>query len=300
MSAAALVDIPSYELRQFFSERHRPFRMDGAHWHSQVEVNFLRQGEVTYLVSGAPVRLAAGRFAIFWGASPHQILSQTADSEIIVIYVPLPVFLSLRLPERFRRRIMGGGFLVDREADPADAILLPRWHEELEARHDALTDLVRQEVACRIRRLAVGEHVALRSIDVAARPHTVVDQDSLAKVRQMTVMIASRFAEPLSVQAVAEAAGLHPNYAMALFRRAIGMTISEFTIRQRLSHAQAILADTDRSIASIARASGFGSQSRFYEVFSERVGKTPTRYRAELAKATLAPAAPPRSAPPVE
>ena len=69
---------------------------------------------------------------------------------------------------------------------------------------------------------------------------------------------------------------------MNLFRKVIGVTIGEYLTRRRLSHAHAMLVSTDAKVATVAFDSGFGSVSRFYAVFGDSLGKTPSQYRAEF------------------
>jgi AraC-like DNA-binding protein len=78
---------------------------------------------------------------------------------------------------------------------------------------------------------------------------------------------------------VAQAVGLHPNYAMSLFRRECGVTIWQYLLRLRLSHAQVLLLTSDKSVLSIALESGFGSLPRFYAAFSRESGMSPGEYR---------------------
>ena len=87
-------------------------------------------------------------------------------------------------------------------------------------------------------------------------------------------------ARPIAAAEVAASAGLHPNYAMTLFRQALGMTIGDYLLRQRLQRAQALLAGTREDVASVAFASGFGSMSRFHEAFARHFGTSPRRFRA--------------------
>jgi transcriptional regulator GlxA family with amidase domain len=56
----------------------------------------------------------------------------------------------------------------------------------------------------------------------------------------------------------------------------------EYVTQYRLSHAQRLLATTDLKILDVALASGFGSASRFYQVFMAMCGLTPRDYRASL------------------
>ncbi len=50
----------------------QPGIMAVAHWHAQVEVNYVFRGAVTYRMKGRRVELAAGALCVFWGGTPHQ------------------------------------------------------------------------------------------------------------------------------------------------------------------------------------------------------------------------------------
>ena len=280
---------PPFERLQFFAQRHQPLRMPIAHWHSQIELNYLSSGQMTYLINGQLVPLVARRMGAFWGATPHQVVAQEGEADLVVIYLPLGEFLGLSLPHDFRRRLMGGGFLMDRNEDPADRFLFRRWYDDLQADRQDLKDLVRNEIACRLWRLALTGYELVRGIDVVAKPGVATTDASLEHVRDMAVFIARNFARSLTVDEIAQAADIHPNYAMTLFRRVIGMTISEYLTRQRLSRVQSMLIDTDLPVAEIAEKNGFSSLSRFYEAFRQWVGKKPSRYRSELLEATYGP-----------
>ncbi|MEM7026553.1 MAG: helix-turn-helix domain-containing protein, partial [Pseudomonadota bacterium] len=247
-------DEPNFERLQFFAQRHRPSRMPIAHWHSQVEINYLADGDMTYLINGQLVRLIGTRMAVFWGATPHQVVGREGQSDLVVIYVPLGEFLRLRLPDDFRRRLMGGAFLVDQDADPADAILFPRWHHDLDTGRDDVKALVSQEVACRLWRFAIAGYTLVRGIDVASKPGHGSGDASMERVRTMAVFIAEHFAERLRIEDIARAAGIHAHYAMSLFRSEIGMTIHDYLTRQRMSHAQSMLIETDLPVSAIAEA----------------------------------------------
>ncbi len=99
------------------------------------------------------------------------------------------------------------------------------------------------------------------------------------KVHRMARYIAEHATEAIAVADIAASVGLHPNYAMTLFRRTLGMTINEYVTRQRLMLAHGRLLASEDEIAEIAFEAGFGSLSRFYEAFRERYGCTPRDMR---------------------
>ena len=101
----------------------------------------------------------------------------------------------------------------------------------------------------------------------------------MAHVEAMADFISAHFHERINIGEVAGHIGLHPNYATTLFKDTVGLSISEYITRHRLSHAQAMLLNTDEKILAIAMDCGFGSLSRFYEAFRARLGTTPRQYR---------------------
>jgi transcriptional regulator GlxA family with amidase domain len=98
-------------------------------------------------------------------------------------------------------------------------------------------------------------------------------------VEAIGAWLGARYREQVRVADCARAVGLHPRYAMPLFRRACGMTIGQYLLRLRLAHAQHQLLTTDRDVLAIALDSGFGSQSRFYLQFKRAFGMPPAAYR---------------------
>ena len=87
--------------------------------------------------------------------------------------------------------------------------------------------------------------------------------------------IAEHFREPVTVSDVADAARLHPNYAMTQFRNVVRMTIGEYLAQFRLAEARRLLVTTDLRTNEVAAAAGFGSVSRFYAAFVAACGTPP-------------------------
>jgi AraC-like DNA-binding protein len=69
-------------------------------------------------------------------------------------------------------------------------------------------------------------------------------------------------------------------YFCKLFKRATGMTLTEYVTRVRLEKAKTLLVDPSLRISEIVFAAGFGSIPQFNSVFKRYVGVPPTEYRA--------------------
>ena len=262
-----LDEVPGFEIW-----RGRPFTSMPFHWHDQVEINYAVGGSLTYLLAGSVVEVAPGRLSMFWAGMPHSVVGGTEVEDFYWVYVPLVWVLRWGLPDPFMRRLMSGEMLVD-EPSEVDRMVLDRWSEELPGANGRRRRLITREVESRVMRIALAQ------AGETGDEHAPSEGGSLRKVSEMARYVAENHAGRLRLNDVARHVGLHPNYAMTLFRRRYGMTLSNYLTRLRVCQAQYLLISTDQDVTRIAFETGFGSVSRFYEAFKTVSGQTPRQYR---------------------
>jgi AraC family transcriptional regulator, melibiose operon regulatory protein len=243
------------------------------HWHDQVEINYAVGGSLAYLLAGSLVRVSPGRLSLFWAGMPHSVVRRTEVEEFYWVYVPLVWILRLGLPSSFMRRLMSGEMICDAEPLETDRPMLDRWSSELPHADGVRRRLVVREVEARIMRLALAEAGEVDG------EHVPLEDRSVRKVSEMARFVAENHARSLRLDDVARQVGLHPNYAMTLFRRHYGMTLGGYLTRLRVCQAQYLLISTNWKVSRIAFETGFGSLSRFYEAFKAVSGRTPRQYR---------------------
>lgn len=265
-------------------ESLRVMRMAGPHMHSQVELNFVLDGEMTYWFDGRQLTVSQGQLALFWGMIPHQVVDIVEPTRFVCLYIPMSVFLGLPSLSRFRDAVFRGAMIEAMEIKPFDRDMLLRWREELLTGDAALEQIVRDEVTARVRRLDREGWRDLRAVGSALVLPGRHEAERRLPIEKMARFISEHALEAITAVDVARAAGLHPNYAMTLFKRVIGQTIAQAIVRQRLDTAQSLLIATDMPVTTIAFESGFGSLSRFYEAFGRRFGTRPKTYRKMLTK----------------
>jgi len=91
--------------------------------------------------------------------------------------------------------------------------------------------------------------------------------------------IADNYDQKVTIEDVSGSTGLHKNYAMKLFNRVMKVSIKQYINQLRLQHAQALLLDTDKPVLNIALEAGFGSVSRFYDIFHREFATSPLEFR---------------------
>lgn len=90
------------------------------------------------------------------------------------------------------------------------------------------------------------------------------------------------YAEALTVEDLARAAGFSPAHFSREFRRAFGDSPHAYLLTRRLERAAALLRGTDSTVADICMAVGLESVGSFTTSFVRMFGKTPVAYRASF------------------
>lgn len=258
---------------------HAPLsRLDGVlgtveiHQHTEVELIIYEHGSTTMLFGGRKLKIPPRRLTVFWGAMPHHALGADPKTLSHVLRIPMPLVLQWNLPAWLIQQLVDFQVLVDApdQLPCADLDLLKHWIRLMRRPTIETERIVMLEAEARLRRMAM---------DRRASPVLAPRTTGVARLERMIDVIARRGLSRLRIPEVAREAGLTRAYAMRLFRKSMGMTMLEYITRQRVSHAQRLLATTDRGVLDIMEACGFVSPTRFYAVFRRFVGGTPNRYR---------------------
>lgn len=91
--------------------------------------------------------------------------------------------------------------------------------------------------------------------------------------------IFSHIYEDITLSQLSKAVNLNPNYLSGLFKKEVGMTISNYIQKERIEEAKKLLILTDNSLSEICTLLNFGAQSYFSTIFKRFTGVTPKEYR---------------------
>jgi AraC family transcriptional regulator, melibiose operon regulatory protein len=265
----------------FTCQRWTPVPMKRADRHNEIELNLLKHGSLTYLLGGNTVSIPAGRLAVFWAAIPHQILSSKDKTEYFVATIPLAWFLQCQFPAHFVDAILHARVVLDPEPKTrgGDLEMFERWVHDLEDPQPTRRRVAFLEIESRLLRFAMAVPLETPSTQSRKSDHVLIETGGLNRAEQMACYIAQHYTEPLTAEKISEAAGLHPNYAMSLFKKTLGITLIDCVTQHRVSHSQRLLATTDEKIIEVALSSGFSSLSRFHDAFKKFCGCAPKEYR---------------------
>ena len=264
-----------------------------SHHHSELEVNFVCRGSITYLVDGH--RYSFGVGALIWIPSrqEHQLIARSADAQFYVaVFKPSMVKSACRSSEYSDlRNLRGGhcGLLHSKVAletgrsmrdlmktltvgAPDEAVLNREagfgFDSEFQYRHrdcDALNAGLRYLLLLGWRAHKAGSDSS-RKIEL--HPAVALAVEWLSK----------REASATSLPQIASRCGLSPAYLSRLFHQQLGVSLSQFRNSTRLSAFIEQYRDRGRrTLLDCALAAGFGSYAQFYKVFYSAYGAGPAR-----------------------
>ena len=260
----------------------QPGIMATAHWHAQVEVNYVFRGAVLYQMQGHPADLQAGDLCIFWGGLPHRVIDTAEDTLFLAIHLPLIHFFRLRLAADIQHRLMRGATLVTARPDPEDAAAFRRWSAYMQSGDPLQANHAIEELLLRIERIRFAPYRLLEAPRAPAAPLEAPDQQSFQNIGRICEFVAENFREDICSTDIALSADIHPKYAMSVFKKSTGMTLNDYVSLLRLSYAQALLMHDEANVLKVAMESGFGSLSAFNKCFRKIAGMSPSTFKREL------------------
>lgn len=243
------------------------------HAHEGYALGVIEAGALAFRYRGSRLVAPAGAVNLAQPGVPHDGEAAGAEGwRYRMLYLP-PAVLALVLPEGAPLPHFRPGVLHD----PALAACLTRTHgllldgaASLLARQTCLLDLLAQWI---------GRHADRRPAPPA------LGREPRA-VRLVLDLLACRFAENLSLDDLAQAAGLSPWHLARAVTRHTGLPPHAHQREFRLRAARASLAGPDR-LADIAAATGFSDQSHLTRAFAARFGLTPGAYRKIVQNASV-------------
>ena len=143
-----------------------------------------------------------------------------------------------------------------------------------------LSDLyIRQVDACNTVEEVFSLHGTMFR-DFLARMRSIQRRRAVSRpVYQCLEYIEDHMQQPLTVRQLARNLGISESYLSTLFKKEIGVAVSEYIRRKRIDEAKKLLQYTEFSCTEIAEYLCFSSDCHFSQLFKQYVGMTPREYR---------------------
>lgn len=104
-----------------------------------------------------------------------------------------------------------------------------------------------------------------------------------ARLRKVVELVHAEMDGDLSLEELANTAGLSITHFSQMFRQSTGQSPHQFVLQRRIERAKEMLHAAENRVLDVAVACGFKSQEHFARVFRSLCGASPTEYRQEFA-----------------
>lgn len=237
--------------------------------HFDIEVNYLVKGAARYFLGRSEWVLPERKLVAFWGGVPHRIVATSPDVQLLSITVSLLDVLRLKQAKGMSDALLDGAILAE-PVELTSPQRMERWLLEANSNESNFQQAAKLEILAALMR---------SQVTVPARRASASATTELEPVLLMCRHVTANLGAPLGSTDIADVAGLHPNYAMRLFKRLTGMTIQEYVVQCRMAEAQRLLLRTSGSVEEIGERAGFQCASQYYATFKRVTGITPLQYR---------------------
>jgi AraC-like DNA-binding protein/ligand-binding sensor protein len=130
-----------------------------------------------------------------------------------------------------------------------------------------------------IRLLSIfAQHLSSISNQIAVQENSA-ESPAMTKARQF---IQEHRIEQISLAQVAKAVNMSPFYFCKLFKKATGLTFTDYVSRVRIEAVKQLFLNPHTRVSEAAFEAGFQSLSQFNRVFRRIAGESPTVYRDRL------------------
>lgn len=251
------------------------------HWHEEVQVTMIIEGEFTCQVETYEMRLREGDIAFINSGLMHQIRPCRLAQGKLYSFI-------------WRGELIGGTRTSDIYKECIAPVLnanLPciRWgsdSSEYDEMMSALKKIVslyeEKESAYQLKIASLLSQLWFRVFeqvpegDAAAKSETERDKQ---RVKAAIQYMQENYQEQLKLDRIAEAAYISRSELCRSFQRTLNMTPMEFLIQYRIRQSTVLLKNRDLRILDIAEMTGFCSPSHFGSYFHKYMGCTPREYR---------------------
>lgn len=157
-------------------------------------------------------------------------------------------------------------------------LYLPGAERYLDTLQSLLEEFSTQQICYRERSSGILKTMLLQ----LHRQSIAASSTAAEAVADTIAFIKTNYALPLTNRLLSQRTGYHEYHLNRLFLRHTGTSIHKYILNTRIREAKHRLLNTEDSLARIAEAVGFNSNTHFSTYFRQSVGITPQEFRSQF------------------
>lgn len=264
-------DFP-FELYQV-SEGHPKYEM-AFHWHTNLELIWVKSGELNLTLDNRAVTLKRDEVAIVNSETVHGATPKNCRYECIVFNL---AFLKTgnHVCDAFLDDLLShNAYLYERPTDEKTIVLIQNIFREI-ATSEAGTEFK----VLGLFHTLLGEMQRKNQFTSHLPPSKGRDEKKVVKLKTVLKYIRENFAGDITLEDMSAIAGFSCKYFCKFFKDMTGTTPVSYLMAYRVERAARKLLGTDLSVTQIAYECGFNDLSYFIKTFKAFKHTSPKEYR---------------------
>lgn len=265
-----------------------PYANNQWHYHREVELIHFEEGDGTQFIgdsihnfSSGDVVLIGSNLPHYWSFDSSYFNGKTAKKADVRVahfnddfwgtdFLDLPENNSVRqLLQQAKQGIAVQGIARIRVQELLSELLETEGTKRIILLIEALTTIAQ-----------TNERKLLSSVGFS--PHFQRDEND--RINNIYDFALQHFRQRISLDEIAEVAGMSSNAFCRYFKSRTGKTFSQFLIEIRVGHACKLLIENNLSVKEICFETGFHNFASFHKYFKQITGKSPLNYRRAYLK----------------
>lgn len=250
------------------------------HWHSEIEICYIRSGTGKYLINGIDYPFEAGDIFIISNDDIHLCY----DDRDLVMQVVMFDMLFIGggsvgpLDFEYMRLFVDDVYSQYKKIGSTHgcAGTLAAILTEIQREYDTMEKGYEMMIKSLLLRFFA---LVFRNISENPREGRGISPNAAHKIRSILLYMDAHYHEHIDLALLAETFSISRPYLCSAFKSLTGISPMDYIIRKRITEAKHLLITTDKSILTISEECGFRSLSNFNSLFKRMTGLTPREYR---------------------
>lgn len=264
----------NYSYKIFSFQSKSSDRLIPPHWHESLELLFCLSGEVEVIFTGQTYRLQAKEFIVINSNHVHSTRSPVL-SECLVIQFPL-AYLQRVTEDHYLKQFL---FKTTPDQQTKELLACLMYIYQNFSANELVNHL---EVKAKIYELLAL--LCKSNTFSSTNIYEIKSFKHLEKMEKVNQYIQEHYTEHLMIEEVAKMFNYNPSYFSRFYKKFMGITFTEYLNSVRLDAAYKEMRDTDKTILEIGLDNGFATNKTFYNVFRNKFGLSPQKFRKQFLK----------------
>lgn len=253
------------------------------HWHHKTEIVFIRKGTYEFEINLETYILKEGDICFINSEDLHKMAGKAKTTIHDVLLFDSKI-LNFTYEDDFEENVIAPFVAKEKRFPP---VITPQ-NSNYQRISTIIQKLMIQSIeqnngwycSCKLLLLELlnimeEQHLLLSSNKLLS----ATDKQKISRYKDITSYIEKNYAEPITLQQLADIIPCNSQYLCRFFKEITGITPIQYLIQKRVEYACEMLKETTKSILEISLDCGFDNVSYFIRQFKKLKGCTPKEYR---------------------